>query len=465
MARRPAGQLNVKAARALIAQGAAGRHADGGNLYLHVTGPGRALWSFRYMRDGKAREMGLGPVDLDGRRGLTLAEARERAADALRLLRDGLDPIEHRRAAEHAARQKREAQRTFREVAELYVGAHEAAWRNPKHRAQWRSTLETYVHPVMGDLAVSDVTTEHVLRVLQPIWTTKPETASRVRGRIEAVLDYAATRGWREGENPARWRGHLTNLLPARSKVARVKHHAALPWRDMPVFMARLRAQRSTAARALEFTILTAARTGEALGARWSEIDLEAGVWTVPAERMKGHREHRVPLSDAALDVLRHMLPLRSAEGDGYVFPGLRRGKPLSNMAMLKCLQRLGRGDLTAHGFRSTFRDWCEEATSTPHAVAEAALAHAIPDKVEAAYRRGDLFEKRRALMAQWAEFCSRAPAAVVPLRAAGCTAAPQEEAGVASAVACAAHPPHDPRGEGDDALWSTYVPDQKGRE
>jgi integrase len=267
---------------------------------------------------------------------------------------------------------------------------------------------------------VAEVGTEAVLRVLQPIWQLKPETASRVRGRIEAVLDYAQARGWRQGENPARWRGHLAHMLPARARVARVEHHAALPWQEIWGFMARLRQHKATAARALEFTILCAARTGEVIGARWSEIDMENTIWTVPAERMKGGRAHRVPLSVAALAVLRHMLPLRPAgEEDGFVFPGLRPGTPLSNMAMLKLLERMGHGDLTVHGFRSAFRDWCEEATHTPHAVAEAALAHAVADKVEAAYRRGDLFAKRAALMEDWAAFCAKAaPAKAGALRA-----------------------------------------------
>ena len=404
-------RLTAVRARALIAKGDPARHADGGNLYLHVTGPGRALWCFRFMRQGKAREMGLGVADPEGRSGLPLAEARERAAEAMRRLRGGVDPIALRREAETEAARRRDASRVFREVADLYIGAHEAGWRSPTHRKQWRATLEAYAHPVLGGMPVAEVGTEDVLRVLQPIWTAKPETASRLRGRIEAVLDYAAARGWRRGENPARWRGHLANLLPARARVAEVVHHAALPWREIGGFVARLRQHNSTASRALEFTILTAARTGEVIGARWSEVDMEAAVWIVPAGRMKGRKEHRVPLSSAALTVLRRMAALRPAEGDAYVFPGLRPGRPLSNMAMLKVLQRMRRADLTAHGFRSSFRDWCEEATSTPHAVAEAALAHAVADKVEAAYRRGDLFEKRRGLMEAWAEHCARAAA------------------------------------------------------
>jgi integrase len=415
---RSAGRLTAVAAKALVAAGRPGAHADGGNLYLRIAGPSAAKWTLRYMLAGRAREMGLGAYDPDGRRGLTLAEARAAAADAQRLLRDGVDPLAHRRAeaeaAEVRAAEADAKSRTFREAAGLYVAAHDAGWRNPKHRAQWRATLDAYAHPLIGELPVGEIDTDHILRCLNPIWTAKPETAARVRGRIEAVLDYAAARGWRAGQNPARWRGHLSNLLPRRSKVAPVEHHAALPWREMGAFMARLRAQGGTAARALEFCVLTATRTGETIGARWSEVDLEAAVWTVPAGRMKAGKEHRVPLSGAAVAVLRAMAPLRPEEGDGFVFPGGKADGPLSSMAMLMLLRRMGRGDLTVHGFRSAFRDWCEEATSTPHAVSEAALAHAIGDKVEAAYRRGDLFAKRRALMEEWARFCAEAPAAVV---------------------------------------------------
>lgn len=365
--------------------------------------------------------MGLGPYDAEGKRGLTLAGAREAAADAQRLLREGVDPLAHRAAEAEAAAVRAalvEAKaRTFRDVAGLYIGAHEAGWRNAKHRAQWRTTLETYAFPHIGDMPVADVATDDVLRCLNPVWKAKPETATRLRGRVEAVLDYATARGWRQGVNPARWRGHLSNLLPRRSKVARVEHHAALPWGDMGAFMVALRGQPGTAARALEWCILTATRTGETIGARWSEVDAEAAVWTVPGARMKAGREHRVPLSPAALAILAAMAPLRPAEGDGFIFPGAVAGKPLSGMAMLMLLRRMKRPDLTVHGFRSAFRDWCEEATSTPHAVAEAALAHTIGDKVEAAYRRGDLFAKRAKLMAEWADYCGRAPAAVVALR------------------------------------------------
>lgn len=426
------GRLQALAVKALVAAGKPGAHADGGNLYLRVAGQGAGKWTLRFMVGGKPREMGLGPYDADGKAGLTLAQAREAAEGPRALLRAGLDPMaerdrkaaEAKAEAERLAAQAEAKARVFRDVAAEYIAAHSPGWRNAKHRAQWTATLATYAEPTIGNKPVDEIGTDDVLAILNPVWTAKPETASRLRGRIESVIDYAMARGWREAANPARWRGHLANLLPSRSKVRRVKHHAALPWQDMAGFMVMLRKQGGTAARALEFAILTATRTGETLGARWSEIDLGAAVWTVPGERMKAGREHRVPLSDAALAVLATMAPLRPEEGDGYVFPGAAEGRPLSTMAMLMLLRRMKRGDLTAHGFRSTFRDWCEEATSTPHAVAEAALAHIIGDKVEAAYRRGDLFAKRARLMAEWADYCAKAPAEVHTLPVARAEAA-----------------------------------------
>ena len=295
---------------------------------------------------------------------------------------------------------------TFRDCAARYIASHRAGWRNPKHAAQWEATLATYAGPVMGGLSVQAIDTALVLKVLEPIWTTKPETAGRVRGRIESVLDWAKVRGYRAGENPARWRGHLDKLLPARSKVRRVEHHAALPYAELPGFLMSLRDQEGIAARALEFAIVTAARTGEVIGARWSEIDLLEKIWTVPPGRMKAGKEHRVPLSARALAILEEMQPHRHAE-DSFVFPGAKLGRPLSNMAFLMLLRRMGRDDLTAHGFRSSFRDWAAERTNFPSEVAEMALAHMVGSKVEAAYRRGDLFEKRSRLMAAWATFCN----------------------------------------------------------
>ena len=276
------------------------------------------------------------------------------------------------------------------------------AGKNAKHGAQWTATLATYAYPIMGTVPVGDVTTDHVVQVLTPIWSTKNETASRVRGRIESVLDYAKVRGWRAGENPALWRGHLEQAFPARVKVAKGGHHAAMPFADVPAFMDALSRQDSTSALALRFAILTAARTNEVLGATWGEVDLTLKVWTVPAERMKASRTHRVPLSDSALQVLSAVMP-ETKNPSACVFPGAKHGKPLSNMALLAVLKRMKRDDVTAHGFRSAFRDWASETTAFSGEVAEAALAHTIKNKTEAAYRRGDLFDKRVALMSAWA--------------------------------------------------------------
>ena len=367
-----------------------GRYADGGGLYLFVR-PKSKVWVFRFTRRKRAREMGLG-----AERDVTLAEARERARECRRLLAQGLDPIEHQRQQEADAKA---GATTFAEVAERYLAVHEASWRNPKHRQQWRNTLGTYVAPAIGakldaeghltgGLFVGGIDVGTVMKILEPLWQAKPETASRVRGRIETILDYATARGWRHGDNPARWRGHLANLLPPRAKVQRVQHHAALPWREIGAFITKLRQQRGTSARAAEFSILTAARSSEARGLRWAELDLPHGVWTVPGDRMKAGREHRVPLSGRALAILEEMAPLRRKPED-LVFPGGRLGKPLSDVALSKAVKAAGGGELTLHGFRSAFRDWCAEATAYPREVAEAALAHVLADKTEAAYRRG----------------------------------------------------------------------------
>ncbi len=391
-----------------------GYYADGGNLYLRVAEGGSKGWMFRYAMHGRTRDMGLGGFPAIG-----LAKARELARDCRGMVAIGLDPIEARDEKRAAASVEAAKSMTFDECAKAYIAAHETAWRNPKHRQQWTNTLNTYVSPVVGKLPVSAVDTGLVFKVIEPIWSKKPETASRVRGRIEAILDWAKVRGYRDGENPARWRGHLDHLLPAKSKVRKVVHHAALPYRKVGAFLAALRQQPSISARALAFLVLTAARTGEALGATWDEIDINAKVWTVPASRMKTGKEHRVPLSDAALTVLEQMHAIRHSD---YIFPGGRDRRPLSEMALLMLLRRMKHGDITAHGFRSTFRDWAAERTTFPREVAEAALAHAIPDAVEAAYRRGDLFEKRRKVMAAWAEFCGKVEAngktTVVPLAA-----------------------------------------------
>ncbi|MDE2580911.1 MAG: integrase arm-type DNA-binding domain-containing protein [Rhodospirillales bacterium] len=400
------GTLNAAKLRTLTKPGTFG---DGGGLYLQVRGPDRRSWVFRFKQGGRGRLMGLGPYPDVG-----LADARAKAEAARKLLREGQDPLAVKRAARQA-----EARLPFREVAERMIAAHEAGWRNAKHRAQWTSTLTAYAYPVMGDLPVAAIETAHVMKALDPIWREKSETASRLRGRIEAVLDYATARGWRSGDNPARWRGHLANLLPSRAKVQRVEHHAALPWAEIGSFMRALAAQKGTGALALRFAILAAARSGEVRGATWAEIDLDSATWTVPGERMKAGREHRVPLCAEALAVLRDVAPLRDRKAGELVFPGAKRGKPLSDMSLTAVLRRMKRGDLTVHGFRSTFRQWCAEATNYPRELAEAALAHTLRDKVEAAYQRGDMMEKRRRLMAEWATFCGRPQAAgeVVPLR------------------------------------------------
>jgi integrase len=363
--------------------------------------------------------MGLGPFP-----DISLAAARGRATEHRKQRHDGIDPLDAKEAQRQAQRVTVAKGRTFRECAVEFIEKNRAGWRNTKHRQQWVNTLATYAYPTLGELPVAAIDAGLVVQVLDPIWREKPETASRVRGRIEAVLDAATVRGFRQGPNPAIWKGNLAHILPARAKVRKVEHHAALPLDDVPGFLAVLRGRDGMSARALEFTILTVARTGETLGARWGEIDLAAQAWIVPADRMKAGREHRVPLSGAVLDVLEKVRPLalmRDGKPDpaAPVFPGPRRALPMSNMVLLMLLRRMKRGDLTAHGFRSTFSDWAAERTAYPREVVEIALAHAVENKVERAYRRGDLFDKRRQLMDAWARFCV-APSGigrVVPLR------------------------------------------------
>ena len=379
-----------------------GMYADGAGLYLQVSGDGETnvakSWIYRFTLRGRAREMGLGSFATFG-----LAEARAKATECRRQTYEGIDPIEARRSVRAKAEFDAAKSLTFKQCAEQYIAAHRAGWRNAKHAAQWSTTIKTYADPVIGSLSVQGVDTALVMKIVEPLWSKKPETASRLRGRIEAVLDWAAVRGYRGGENPARWRGHLDKLLPARAKVRKVKHHAALPFDELPEFMAALRTQEGVSARALEFLILTVARTGEVIGALPHEI--KDNVWTVPARRMKGGKEHRVPLSAPTVTIVDKM---RDEYGGEFLFPGGKRAKPLSNMAMLALLDRMGRSDLTAHGFRSTFRDWAAERTNHANEVVEMALAHAIDNKVEAAYRRGDLLEKRRLLMLDWATYCAR---------------------------------------------------------
>ena len=385
-----------------------GRYAVGHGAYLQVTGDHGRSWVFRYEKDGRGRYIGLGSCSLVG-----LAEAREQALELRRQVRAGIDPLEARAAARRQAALAAANAVSFKECAKRYIAAHEAGWSNAVHRRQWPQSLEAYVYPVLGALSVAAIDTALVLKAIEPIWTAKPETANRTRGRIEAVLDWAKARGYRDGENPARWRGHLDHLLPARSKVRRVVPHAALAYADIPTFMAELRKQPRSVARALEFTVLTAARIGEVVGAEWGEI--AGDVWTVPAERMKSRKAHRVPLTRLGLDLLA-ALPRTGAR----IFSSQRRHRPLSSDIVLKLLADMGHAGITVHGFRSSFRDWAAECTNYPNHVVEMALGHAIGNAVEASYRRGDLFEKRRQLMTAWADYCAKplpTGATVTPIR------------------------------------------------
>jgi integrase len=365
-------------ARAVATVAEPGRHSDGEGLYLNVTPSGARSWLFMWKKDGRRREMGLGSAG-----SVSLARARELASEC---------------RAQVAAGKTKSGTPTFGAIANALIASKEVEWRNPKHRAQWRMTLEKYAVPLRSR-PVDDIDTAAVLAVLTPLWREKPETASRLRGRIEAVLDAAKAQGLRSGENPAAWRGHLSHLLPKRGKLTR-GHHAAMPYVDIPAFIERLSAREATSAMALEFCILTAARSGEVLGARWLEINFGTKVWTVPAERMKAAREHRIPLSDRALG------KLSEARVGDLIFPGQRAGRPLSVTAMEMLLRRMDQDDVTVHGFRSAFRDWAGNETDFPREVAEAALAHVIGDKAEQAYRRGDALEKRRELMSAWAIYC-----------------------------------------------------------
>jgi integrase len=412
-------RINRLSAVKVAAAKAKGLYADGGGLYLQVSGTGSKSWIFRYKLDGRTRDMGLGSL-ID----VSLAQARDRAAEARRWRGQGKDPIAAREAQRAQERLDKARATTFQDCAERLIESHEVGWRNAKHRAQWRSTLATYAYPILGSLPVADIDTGLVLKVLQqpvkgeagkkaPLWNARTETASRLRGRMEAVLSWAKAQGMRTGENPAQWRGHLENLLPARSKVQRVTHHPALPYRELPAFMAQLRHRDSITARALEFTILCAARTGETLGCRFDELDLEERLWTVPADRMKGGLEHRVPLSARAVAIAKEMAAVRVSE---FVFPGAKHDKPLSNMALLMLVRELRPG-ITVHGFRSTFKDWCAEQTSFPDHLSEMALAHISADKVARAYQRGDLLKKRRELAEAWARYCGPVQSNVVLLR------------------------------------------------
>ena len=374
-------------------------HFVGGvaGLALQITPTGARCWVLRVAVGGKRRHMGLG-----GYPDVTLAGAKEAARAARAQISEGVDPVAERQAKRSALAAAVAATMTFSEAAEKYIAAHEAGWKNAKHADQWNNTLATYAYPVIGKISVGDIETAHIMRVLEPIWTTKTETASRLRGRIESVLDWATVRGFRKGDNPARWRGHIEHLLAARADVQKTVHHAAMDYREVGAFLADLRQQEGLGARALEFAILNAARSGEVRGATWSEIDLEAAVWTIPAGRMKAEKEHRVPLSAESLALLG---ALPRMVGTDLVFPNAKNAV-LSDMTLTAVLRRMG-VPVTAHGFRSSFRDWAGETTAYPREVIEHALAHQLRDKAEAAYARGSLFDKRRRLMADWAKFCA----------------------------------------------------------
>jgi integrase len=392
-------EMDRLSARAVATMTKCGRHSDGGGLYLSISPNGGKRWTFLYRWRGKPTEIGFGSA----RKGhVSLADARERATEARAKLAKGINPKEDRKAAEGA---------TFEECAKRTIESMKPAWRNPKSEQAWELTLGKYCFSIKRN-PVADITTDDVLRVLSPIWKSNPETANRMRGRIEKVLDAARAQGLRAGENPARWRGHLDHLLPKRPAISR-GHHAAMPYDEVPAFMMNLRAGETVATLALEFCLLTAARSGEVLGARWDEINIDRGVWTVRANRMKGGRERRVPLSERALEIAKAMHAARSSD---FVFPGQRANRPLAAVTFEKVLRRMKIENATTHGFRSSFRDWAAECTNFSNEVCEAALAHAVANKSEAAYRRGDQLEKRRKLMDAWATFCATLPAGkVVP--------------------------------------------------
>lgn len=373
-----------------------GKYEDGGGLRLVVSPSGAKKWVVRFTIHGKRREMGLGSVGT-----VSLAKARKIALLYLQQAQEGIDPIDARKV-------EPEEIPSFTSCAARYIRAHRRGWKNAKHARQWVSTLKTYARPVLGVKKVDSITTEDIQKILKPIWTDKTETAKRLQGRLENILDYAAAHKYRDPINPARWRGHLDKLLPRPSRLKKPTHHPAMPYEAVPRFMAELKANESHSAKALMFLILTATRTSEVLNAQWSEIDLKVGVWTIPSHRMKAGREHRVPLSTKAIEILNSITKVK---GNPYVFTGARDGRPLSNMALLQLMRGMdygvngNRGDYVPHGFRSSFRDWSGEVSNFPRDVAEMALAHEIENKVEAAYRRGDLFDKRRKMMQEWADY------------------------------------------------------------
>ncbi len=413
MGRNMGRQLNRLSARAIASFKQSGLYCDGGGLYLQVTPAGGRTWIFRYRSPitRKLRDMGLGPLHVVG-----LPEARTKAAAQRSAILSGIDPIDARDQETRSKALEAAKAVTFDQCATSYIESHKPGWRNEKHADQWTNTIATYCGPIIGNLPVQDVDTGLMLKILEPIWAVKPETASRLRGRVENILDWARARGYRSAENPARWKGHLNQLLPSLAKKDRVVHHQAMPFAEVGELVCKLHNMATVAARCLEFTILTAARTNEVIKAVPEEFDLVNATWTIPASRMKAKREHRVPLSPRAVEIVREML----ARNGIYVFPGAQPGKPLSNMTMLYVLERM-HIDVTVHGFRSSFRDWAAERTAFSHEVCEMALAHTISNAAEAAYRRGDLFEKRRKLMDSWAEFVStpHIDGAVIPLKVA----------------------------------------------
>jgi integrase len=389
-----------------------GLYGDGGGLTLQITPAGVKSWLFRFMMSGKAYGMGLGPTHT-----VSLAEARQKALAARKQILDGINPLAAKKQDRIVAALDKAKMMTFDQCAQAYISAHKAGWKNAKHSDQWANTLSTYASPVFGHLPVAEVDTGLVVKCLTTIWETKTETASRLRGRIESILGWATTSGYRVGENPARWKGHLDNLLATISKASRTKHHPSLPWQRINDFISALRAREGVSARAVEFAILTACRSGEVRGAKWSEFDIEKKIWTIPAERMKAKREHEVPLSSSALALLNDL-----PETGDLVFSGTK-GQQLSDMSLTAVIRRMNgdvtpiwvdpNGDgVTVHGFRSTFRMWAAETTSYPREVAEHALAHQLPDAVERAYQRGSQFTKRAALMTEWADYCDKSQTA-----------------------------------------------------
>ena len=375
-----------------------GLYGDGNGVYLQVSKGGCKSWIFRFMLNNKSRAMGMGSIEL-----VSLSEARLKAFECRKLLLDGVDPIESKRSLRNAQSLLDAKTLSFEQCAKSYIDSHKPSWKNAKHADQWANTLRTYANPIIGHLAIQDVNTALVMKVLEPIWYSKTETASRVRNRMELILSWATVRGFRVGDNPARWRGHLDKLLPRRTSIQKVKHFSAIPIEELSVFMEKLRGLQTIVARGLEFQILTACRTNEAMGARWSEINLQEGLWTIPASRMKAEREHRIPISERGLEILQ---AIKRTSNSAFVFPG-KNGGPLSSNAFLALIKKTLKYKLTAHGFRSTFSDWAAEKTGHSRETIEMALAHSVRDSTEAAYRRGDLLLKRRLLMTDWAKFCN----------------------------------------------------------